>query len=422
MNSRISTILSKPLPASGRPLPFSGSAAAVLAFLITGCGSSAPAPKEQDATLVQLQQPGENGEGTISFHYSNKSTDANLSIDLGNTDLYMEMSGEPPKLANGEAAVTEEKRPPPIPKAPKPQAQEREQEEPDPGEPEPPRTAMRKKAEARPEAKKEPEPKQELQLPEEDQDNSPDVTSRVLAGIRKAQELFYQKRYPEAMQAVKSSIDARPTAEGYALAGSIHYMMGQGGMARRQWMEALRLNPDMPSVVNMLEKTRTPGGRGSPSPRPILPRPVQRTAPAPLPEAEHPPFPEVYNEPAYNYPSAPAAPPAAPPAPQAPGSEAVESAVEAEPSAVAPAASAVPAAPVPVPAPAAAPAAPAKTAPAKAAPAKAAPAKAAPAKAAPAAAAEPHAPEAHAAPAKPADTSARTKLPSAKPAKEGKAK
>jgi hypothetical protein len=153
MNSRICTIPSKPLPASGRTLPVSGSAlpvsgsvVALLAFLITGCGSTTPAPQQQqDATLVQLHQPGENGEGTISFHYSNKSTDANLSIDLGNTDLYMEMSGEPPKLANGEPAVTEEKGPPPKHKAPKPQAQEPEPQEPDQGEQEPPRPGPRRR-------------------------------------------------------------------------------------------------------------------------------------------------------------------------------------------------------------------------------------------------------------------------------------
>ncbi|MEO6097172.1 MAG: hypothetical protein ABIW76_16440 [Fibrobacteria bacterium] len=376
-----------------------------------GCGSSVPAPREPDPAPVQVQQPGENGEGTISFHYSNKSTDANLAIDLGNTDLYMEMSGEPPKLANGEPAVAEEKRPPPKPKAAKPQAQEQDQEEPEQGEPEAPRAAMRKKAEAKPEArseaKKEADSKKELQLPEEEQADFTDVTSRVLAGIRKSQELFYQKRYPEAMQAVKSSLDARPTAEGYALAGSIHYMMGQGGMARRQWMEALRLNPDMPSVVNMLEKTRTPGGRGSPSPRPILPRPVQRLAPAPLPEAEDPPFPEVYNEPAYNYPSAPAAHTATPseatqaPAPQAPVPEAAEpaAAAQAEPAVVAPHAPVAPA-PVPAVAPAAAPAATPS--------------------ASPSATPSANPPASPAAPVK--TPSGKAKLPSAKPAKEGNAK
>jgi hypothetical protein len=369
--------------------------------------------REPEASLVQVTEAGEKGEGNISFHYSNKSTEANLAIDLGNTDLYMEMSGEPPKLANGEPAVVEEKRPPPKSKAPRPQPQEQEQaqEEPAQEEQEPPRTAKHSKPQAKPEAKseakKEQEPRQELQLPEEEQGNSEDVTSKVLAGIRKAQELFYQKRYPEAMQAVKSSLDARPTAEGYALAGSIHYMMGQGGMARRQWMEALRLNPDMPSVVNMLEKTRTPGGRGSPSPRPIPPRQAQRSAPAPLPEAERPPFPEVYYEPAYNKDfgpgssASPSAPPAVAPVP-APEAPVSEEANPAEPEAAPVAPAAPPSAPVPAPA-AATPAAAPTTAPAKAAPAKAV---------------TPAAPEAHDEPAKPA----KTKLPTAKPAKEGKAK
>lgn len=146
-------------------------------------------------------------------------------------------------------------------------------------------------------------------------------------------------------------------------------MMGQGGMARRQWMEALRLNPDMPAVVNMLEKTRTPGGRGSPSPRPILSRQSPRPAPA-LPEAERPPFPEVYYEPAYNppassAPAAPASPVPSAPAPQSAPAGLIEEAGSGTEAAPAPAEPpAEPSAPAP------APAAPAKSAPAPAAPVK----------------------------------------------------
>jgi hypothetical protein len=394
MNSRTCTILSK------------APAAALAASLFLGCGGSAPDPREADreaamAAASQGAQQGENGEGSISFHYNNKSTDANLTIDLGNTDLYMEMSGAPQKPGSEEASAAAEEKRPPAPRKARPQPPEEPEEQQARNE-EPQKNAMNQppqpKQAGKREKEKEPEAKQELNLPEEDQGNYEDVTSRVLAGIRKAQELFYQKRYPEALQAVRSSLDARPTAEGYALAGSIHYMMGQGGMARRQWMEALRLNPDMPAVVNMLEKTRTPGGRGSPSPRPILSRPAPRPAPAALPEADRPPFPEVYNEPVttstpgYVPPAAAApapAPAAGPAAPEAPPAE--EAATEAAPE----------------PAPAAAPAAPVAPAAAKPAPA---PAKAAAAESKPA--------------AKPAHEAKAEEKPAkeAKHAKEGKAK
>ncbi|MEO7427445.1 MAG: hypothetical protein ABI036_19825, partial [Fibrobacteria bacterium] len=63
-------------------------------------------------------------------------------------------------------------------------------------------------------------------------------------------------------------------------------------------MEALRLNPDMPAVLNMLEKTRTPGGRGSPNPRPIPMRNAPRIPDEPLSEADEVPYPEVYYGPA----------------------------------------------------------------------------------------------------------------------------
>jgi outer membrane biosynthesis protein TonB len=379
MNSRTCITLSK---ASAL-----GSAVAAAA-LILGCGGGAPDPREADliaarAVAEHETEAGENGEGSISFHYTNKSTDANLTIDLGTTDLYMEMSGAPPKTPEGEAAPGEKPAAQPRKAAKPPQEEQESRDE------EPERTSMRQppkaqapKKEKEKEKEKEPEAKQELSLPEEEPANYEDVTQRVLTGIRKAQELFYQKRYPEALQAVKSSLDARPTAEGHALAGSIHYMMNQGGMARRQWSEALRLNPDMPSVVNMLEKTRTPGGRGSPSPRPILSRPSPRPAPAALPEADRPPFPEVYYEPAYNPPASSAPAAAAPAAPAAASAAHAPESAPAEPP-MEEAGSEPEAAHAPVepqPAAPAAPAAPAKAAPAPASPGKAAPT-AAPAKA-----------------------------------------
>lgn len=278
--------------------------AAAAAAILIGCGSGKPDPRdrEPDPYLPMASQngnAGEKGEGAITFHYSNKSTDANLSIDLGTTDVYLEMSGKAAQEMTDAVKPSEhgdagDKR---APAQRKPAKAEPKEEAEEPGDQESSKSAMmtspqtqRKPATPKPDPMK-PEPPSE----EEDRENYEDVTSKVLTGIRSAQELFYQKRYPEAMQAVRSSLDARPTAEGHALAGSIHYMQGQGGMARRQWMEALRLNPDMPAVVNMLEKTRTPGGRGSPSPRPIQPRPATRsTAPA-LPAAEQAPFPEEYD-------------------------------------------------------------------------------------------------------------------------------
>ena len=315
MNSLTCITLSRPgLPVPALRAALTRAAAAAAAAILLGCGSGKPDPRdrEPDPYLPMASQngnAGEKGEGAITFHYSNKSTDADLSIDLGTTDVYLEMSGKAAQEMTDAVKPSErgdagDKR---APAQRKPAKAEPKEEAEEPGDQESAKSAMmtpqqsqRKTATPKPDPMK-PEPPSE----EEERVNYEDVTSKVLTGIRSAQELFYQKRYPEAMQAVRSSLDARPTAEGHALAGSIHYMQGQGGMARRQWMEALRLNPDMPAVVNMLEKTRTPGGRGSPSPRPIQSRPATRSNAPALPAADQAPFPEEYDARQNGAPAAP---------------------------------------------------------------------------------------------------------------------
>lgn len=318
-------------------------ALAIAALIAAGCGGSKPDPKRAiDPALPMAQdaQAVDKGQGTISFHYSNKTTDANLAIDLGSTDVYLEMSG---KAAQDQADAMREAQAPPRKKPAKPAAKPHEESEENDGadasegkaekgdKPQPLAGLQPDLKKAKAQAKIAPDRKPEPP-PEEDEQPYEDVTAKVLSGIRRAQELFYQKQYPEAMLAVRSSLDARSTAEGHALAGSIHFMQGQTGMARRQWLQALRLNPDMPAVVNMLEKTRTPGGRGSPSPRPVY-----RPAPPPAVDA---PYPEEYSSPA----PAPAPAPATATAPSAPAQEAAAApAPAAAPHAARPAATVAPA-------------------------------------------------------------------------------
>jgi hypothetical protein len=321
--------------------------------------------------------PPEKASGVVTFHYANKSTSADLQVDLGSTDVYLEMTGKPAEQAkaaagqggardaSGAAASRPEQ---PVPQDRRP--------------PDPAGRPMHADAE-RPPAEA---PVQDG--PEDGQEPRHDVTDKVLQGIRKAQEHFYQKRYPEALQMVRQSLEARPTAEGHALAGSIHYMMGATGLARRHWQQALRLNPDMPAVTNMLERIATPGGRGSPHPRPIPPRRPSRAPSPSVLEAANPgsdaPFPEEYADPAAGggqppgvapEPPEDAADPASPDAAAQPAAAAPAPAVPVE----APAASSTPApaaAPVKAsPAPAAGASAPPKTAPApEAAPAEKPPA------------------------------------------------
>ena len=78
----------------------------------------------------------------------------------------------------------------------------------------------------------------------------------VLANIRRAQEFFYKNQYDEALNAVNKSLQIQPTSEGYALMGSIYYMMEEIPWAIHNWKNALDLNPDMIEIQKMLEKIK----------------------------------------------------------------------------------------------------------------------------------------------------------------------
>lgn len=301
------------------------------ASLLSACGGSRPEPERPRAAAegVSASPDPAKGQGVVTFRYSNRSTDANLQVDLGATDISLEMTGRPAEAAREAAALG----------ARSPQGEAKPAGQP-PAEPEAGATPREDARAERKQARKPPsrapaDHGPDTGVDEEDQEAAEDavpqdVTDKVLLGIRKSQEFFYQKRYPEALQMVRSSLEARPTAEGHALAGSVHYMMGATGLARRHWQQALRLNPDMPAVTNMLEKIATPGGRGSPHPRPLAAR---RKAAAPSPSileaagpSGEPPFPDEVAEPisppVRNAPARAAAPaPSAVPAGPAPAAE-----------------------------------------------------------------------------------------------------
>lgn len=312
----------------------SRSALALGALLLAACAGDQPDPGRRIDPALPAAESAANagaepdkGQGNLTFHYANKTTDANLAIDLSSTDVYLEMTGKTAQEQVDRLRAQEGKEDAhKAGSARKPAAPEEDAKAADPkgdedGEPSEEKTEPAKSAAAPGKGLHKGPPKKPEPPPEEDPGDYEDVTSKVLSGIRRAQELFYQKQYPEALQAVRSSLDARPTAEGYALMGSIYFMQGQTGMARRQWMEALRLNPDMPAVVNMLEKTRTPGGRGSPSPRPVYHPPARPADPeAPYPEEFSSPAPEAAPtaQPAPAAAPARSAAPAAAPAPAVP--------------------------------------------------------------------------------------------------------
>lgn len=63
--------------------------------------------------------------------------------------------------------------------------------------------------------------------------------------IRKAQEFLYIDDYNNAIEYVNESLRIIPTAEGYALQGSILYMMGDEKEAKESWLKALKIDPEI---------------------------------------------------------------------------------------------------------------------------------------------------------------------------------
>lgn len=63
--------------------------------------------------------------------------------------------------------------------------------------------------------------------------------------IRKAQEFLYIDDYNSALEYVKESLKIIPTAEAYALKGSILYMMGDETAAKESWLLALKIDPEI---------------------------------------------------------------------------------------------------------------------------------------------------------------------------------
>lgn len=83
------------------------------------------------------------------------------------------------------------------------------------------------------------------------------VTQEVVAGIRRAQDLFVRRQYAEALAAVDATIALRPTAEAQALAGSAAWSLGDREQARSRWSAALELDPNCPGVADALKRLNT---------------------------------------------------------------------------------------------------------------------------------------------------------------------
>jgi tetratricopeptide (TPR) repeat protein len=80
------------------------------------------------------------------------------------------------------------------------------------------------------------------------------LTDEVVRQISLAQKMFYEERYEEALEVLKTSLEKKQTATAYALGGSIYYVNGDIDQAVNAWENALRINPEMSEVRDLIAR------------------------------------------------------------------------------------------------------------------------------------------------------------------------
>ncbi len=195
-----------------------------------GCASSKADKKSADtrAENNQVSSPAPKNSNEMKISYTNKSSNVTMVVDINSQDVNLVMSGSPV--------------PPPSPVAPQVQQSSK-------------KTSVDSAAKEEEEKDKKENWDDVMDIAKGNDLTKGDM-QQVLAEIRKAQEFFYQKRFPEALDMVKFSLQKQETSDGYALMGSILYMMDDMPAAKEAWLQSLRLNPDMPAVIQMLNKLK----------------------------------------------------------------------------------------------------------------------------------------------------------------------
>lgn len=78
--------------------------------------------------------------------------------------------------------------------------------------------------------------------------------AEAMAQIRRAQTYFYKNDYASAWRLVKAAQEIYPTAEGFAMQGSIQYMLGDKEQAKQYWTEAVQRDPNLTEAIEALSK------------------------------------------------------------------------------------------------------------------------------------------------------------------------
>ena len=78
------------------------------------------------------------------------------------------------------------------------------------------------------------------------------LTDEILADLTNAQTFYYKGEYKKALAILQKSIEKKPTASAYAIGGSIYYVNGDIEKATKAWEMALKLNPEMHEIREMM--------------------------------------------------------------------------------------------------------------------------------------------------------------------------
>jgi len=189
-----------------------------LALALAGCAST---PVQQSSRFDDAAPTVAPAASVVNLQFANGSSKASLAIDLSNTDVQLDMRTQPKKDST-----------------------------------QPGRGPSRDSSAARTSAL----PGTSADSPRVSKEATDSVTRAVVSGIRRGQDLFLKGDMAKAKSAVDATLAMRPTAEAYALAGSIAWVRGDKELARAHWQASLALDPAQPGVSDMLARTETTTG------------------------------------------------------------------------------------------------------------------------------------------------------------------
>jgi len=209
--------------------------------VLVGCSQTPPASQPSQAPVNPKHKsadPEAPRPTLITIEYGNSTSKASLQVDIANNDVYVDMSNTRARSVDTVRA--------PAPQAPQmmmmPQMQMQSSQ---------PQVIRHVNVDS---SVREDTRKIVDASVRPGASDSDGTTLKVTSSIRKAQDAFYKGSYEEAQILARKSIEARPTPEAHALAGSIAWTLKDYPLARFHWKQALTLDPDFPGVADMLAR------------------------------------------------------------------------------------------------------------------------------------------------------------------------